>query len=86
MTVDHAIDMLKFAYLSLRLKYKRKQKKMLIVIGLKMLLIFKGILIIINQEITKITREIKVQKLTLNIFKHSADDDYESINTPDPFL
>ena len=27
LTVDHAIDMLKFAYLSLRLKYKRKQKK-----------------------------------------------------------
>ena len=40
----------------------------------------------INQEITKFTREIKVQKLTLNIFKHSADDDYESINAPDPFL
>ena len=27
MTVDHAIDMLKFAYLSLRQEYRRKQKK-----------------------------------------------------------
>ncbi len=39
-----------------------------------------------NKEINKITREIKIQKLTLNIYKHSADDDYESINAPDPFL
>ena len=39
-----------------------------------------------NKEITKISREIKIQKLTLNIYKHSADDDYESINAPDPFL
>ena len=39
-----------------------------------------------NKQITKISREIKIQKLTLNIYKHSADDDYESINAPDPFL
>ena len=55
--------MLKFAYLSLRQKYKRKQKKMLIVIGLNMLLIFKGILIIINQDnFYLIIKQIKILK------------------------